>query len=175
MKIYNQDKTQVLNENELDYEKGRLVKDKNIIAHHEAVAFKKGRSAEEIAEQLTAQGIGIEIGYDGKPYKIVKDSEEYGREVEPIEAEPDIQAKEAYDEYEDIKVYVPYTEEELKEIENTKRHAVLKEELDKIMEDIGQEQLGFVRDDYAVKKARAAEIINELRVLEGKEPREVKA
>jgi len=32
---------------------------------------------------------------------------------------------------------------------------------------------GLVRDDYAEKKARAAEIINELRVLEGKEPREI--
>ena len=49
----------------------------------------------------------------------------------------------------------------------------LKAELAKIKEDIEQEQLGLVRNDYAEKKARAAEIINELRVLEGKEPREV--
>ena len=50
----------------------------------------------------------------------------------------------------------------------------LKAELAKIKEDIEQEAFGLVRDDYAEKKARAAEIINELRVLEGKEPREVK-
>lgn len=50
----------------------------------------------------------------------------------------------------------------------------LKAQLAKIKEDIEQETFGLVRDDYADKKARAAEIINELRVLEGKEPREIK-
>lgn len=48
-----------------------------------------------------------------------------------------------------------------------------KAELAKIKEDIEQEVFGLVRDDFAEKKARAAEIINELRVLEGKVPREV--
>ena len=55
---------------------------------------------------------------------------------------------------------------------NEKRLAELKAELAKIKEDIEQESFGIVRDDFAEKKARAAEIINELRVLEGKEPRE---
>lgn len=50
----------------------------------------------------------------------------------------------------------------------------LKSELAKIKEDIEQEVFGLVRDDYVEKKARAAEIINELRVLEGKEPRTIK-
>lgn len=54
------------------------------------------------------------------------------------------------------------------------RISELKAELEKVMEDIQQEQLGFVRNDYAEKKVRAAEIINELRVLEGKEPRKIK-
>ncbi len=49
----------------------------------------------------------------------------------------------------------------------------LKTELAKIKEDIEQETFGLVREDYAEKKNRAAEIINELRILEGKEPREV--
>ena len=57
---------------------------------------------------------------------------------------------------------------------NSKRHAELKAELEKIKEDIEQEAFGLVRDDFELKKARAAEIINELRVIEGKEPREVK-
>lgn len=51
------------------------------------------------------------------------------------------------------------------------RHSELKTELEKVLEDVEQEALGIVRDDYAEKKARAAEIINELRALEGKEPR----
>ena len=49
----------------------------------------------------------------------------------------------------------------------------LKAELAQIKEDIEQETFGLVRDDFAEKKERAAEIINELRVLEGKEPREI--
>lgn len=64
--------------------------------------------------------------------------------------------------------HVP-TAEELSE----RHYYELKFELKKIMEDVEQEQLGIVRADYAEKKARAAEIINELRVLEGKEPRRV--
>lgn len=50
----------------------------------------------------------------------------------------------------------------------------LKAELAKVKEDIEQETFGLVRDDYDAKKARAAKIVNELRVLEGKEPRAVK-
>ena len=63
------------------------------------------------------------------------------------------------------------TEEEL----NEQQRYALKVELAKIKEDIEQETFGLVRVDYAVKKARAAEIINELRMLEGKEPRRVKS
>lgn len=61
------------------------------------------------------------------------------------------------------------TEEEIKQ----NRIYDFKAELAKIKEDIEQEVFGLVRDDFAEKKARAAEIINELRVLEGKVPREV--
>lgn len=60
-----------------------------------------------------------------------------------------------------------------KEQENAVRRIELKAELAKIMEDIEQEQLGIVRDDYASKRVQAAEIINELRVLEGKLPRKI--
>lgn len=53
------------------------------------------------------------------------------------------------------------------------RIRALKSELEKVKEDIEQEAFGLVRDDFAERKARAAEIVNELRVLEGKEPRQV--
>lgn len=64
--------------------------------------------------------------------------------------------------------------EALIKMNNRKRIAELKTELAKIKEDIEQEVFGLVRYDYAEKKARAAEIVNELRILEGKEPREIK-
>lgn len=60
-------------------------------------------------------------------------------------------------------------EEELKK----QRILELKAELVKVKEDIEQETFGLVRYDYETKKARACEIINELRVLEGKAPREI--
>lgn len=78
---------------------------------------------------------------------------------------------------------VPYikTAEEIAEEENQilkqqrdSQIATLKWELTKVLEDVEQEQLGIVRNDYVEKRKRAAEIINELRVLEGKEPREIR-
>ena len=169
MRIFNEVKTIELTE--VDYEKGYLKDDKLLIKHHEIIPFKKGRTAKEVAVDLEAQGVDIEIGYDERPYRILSQGELGGRDVEPIEAEPDTPAQEAYDEYEDIKVYVPYNEAELKEFADKKHYVDLKAELAKIKEDIEQETFGIIRTDYSDKKARAAEIINELRILEGKEPR----
>jgi len=134
MKIYNQEKTQELNKEEIDFEKGYLIKDKLFVKHYEAVKAKPA-----------VYGDKIEILPNGST-----------QNLKPLISEA-VEAKEAYDEYEDIQVFVPYTEEELKKRADEKRHSELKAEL-----------------DYAQKKARAAEIVNELRVLEGKEPREVK-
>lgn len=64
--------------------------------------------------------------------------------------------------------------EEIKNQHDKESSVELKAELAQIKEDIEQETFGLVRNDYTAKKARAAEIINELRVIEGKAPREVK-
>lgn len=66
-----------------------------------------------------------------------------------------------------------YEDESQEELDVLKISA-LKVELEKIKEDIEQETFGLVRDDFAEKKLRAAEIVNELRMLEGKEPRDIK-
>lgn len=152
MKIYNQEKTQELNIDELDFALGHLKNDKLFIAHHDAVEAQEAVYKDRIVME--------ESGFPS----IYKDL-----------VSPAVEAREAYDEYEDIQVFVLYTEEELKKIADEKRHAELKEELSKIKEDIEQETFGIVRSDFAEKKARAAQIVNELRVLEGKEPREVRA
>ncbi len=167
MRIFNESKTEELNGEILDYETGYLMPDKLLIAHRDAVV---GKTAEEIAKSLTAQGSVCNLRVNGNWYKQTKIYEDGGAEEEQIFP---IESKEAYDEYEDIQVYVPYNAEELKKRADDKRHAELKAELAKIKEDIEQETFGLVRDDFAEKKARAAEIINELRILEGKEPREV--
>ena len=152
MKIYNQEKTQELNREELDFTLGHLEYDVLFIAHHDAVEAKEAVYKDrEVMEESGFPSIYTDL------------------------VSPAVEAKEAWDEYEDIQIFVPYTAEELKKIADDKRHAELKEELEKIKEDIEQETFGIVRDDFAEKKKRAAEIINELRVLEGKEPRKVKA
>ena len=114
MKIYNETKTKVLNESEIDYEKGYLRYDKLYIAQHEAVA---GKTAKEIAQELIAQGEICNLRFDGNWYKQTKIFESGGTEEERIMP---LEPKEAYDEYEDILVYIPYTEEELQEGKITK-------------------------------------------------------
>lgn len=176
MKIYNQDKTVELNEKEIDREKGYLIPDKLVTIHHEATSFIPEKTAESIAMEMRAAGKTVKQ-YATQPNKWFFVKATYpngGEEVEEISPIVAVEAKDAYDEYEDIQVFIPYTAEQLKERADNKRHSELKAELAKIKEDIEQESFGLVRDDFTEKKARAAEIINELRVLEGKEPREVR-
>lgn len=114
MKIYNQDKTQELTQTEIDFSLGYLKEDKLFIEHHAATPFIKGKSAEELADEKRAQGIKI-FEKSGKFYTVDKEYDNGGRSVTEIHPEADVQAKEAWDEYEDIKVFIPYTEEELEE------------------------------------------------------------
>lgn len=109
MKIYNQSKTQELNDSELDYENGYLKSDKLFITHHDAII---GKPADKIAQELMAQGIVCNLRADGNWYKQVKVYENGGTDEEEIKP---IKAVEAYDEYEDIQVYVPYTAQEIEE------------------------------------------------------------
>lgn len=94
MKIYNEAKTQELNSEELDFEKGYLKADKLFVVHHEAVEAKPA-----------VYGDKIEILSNGSK-----------QNLKPL-ISPAVEAKEAWDEYEDIQVYVPYTENELAERE----------------------------------------------------------
>lgn len=139
MKIYNQLKTEIL-ENP-DLELGYLVPDKIKTTYHEAT--------KEIQEQ--------------SHLKIVKEYPNGGKDVEKIIDVAYQPAKEAYYDYEDIQVYIPYTEKDLAQREVGK----LKQELAKWKEDVEQVELfGMERADYEQKKTRCAEIIVQLRELE---------
>ena len=151
MRIFDETKSYELSPETINYSKGYLKNDKKFVMHHETVD-------------------AMEAVYKRQVEVLPNGSKQVWKEL----VSPAVEAKEAYDEYEDIQVYIPYSEEELKERTNKKRSIELKAELAKIKEDIEQEIFGLVRDDFAEKKGRAAEIINELRVLEGKEPREIK-
>lgn len=91
MRIFNEEKTEELTSPDLA--QGYLTQDKLFIAHHEA--------QEEIQQQSHYEVIA-EYPNGGKDLQ----------EVIDVEHQP---AKEAWDEYEDIHVYIPYTESELKE------------------------------------------------------------
>ena len=89
MRVFNKDKTVELTE--YDLTKGRLVPDELFVAHHEAVkAFP-------------------EVGR----YVVTKEYPNGGKVVEWVVDIPGVEARAAYDEYENIQVYIPYTEAEL--------------------------------------------------------------
>lgn len=94
MKIYNADKTQKLKVEELDFEKGYLRGDKLFAVHHEAILPQKAVYKERIEKEANG---GISIYQD-----LIS---------------PAVEAKDAWDEYEDIQVYVLYTQTELAERE----------------------------------------------------------
>lgn len=101
MRVFNENKTKELQEYDLEH--GYLREDKLFIMHHEAVAAVEGQYHKEIIREYPKTG--------GKDVRTVCD-------VEPIPAQP------AYDEYEDIQVYVPFTEEEKKEQLRAKRERI---------------------------------------------------
>ena len=76
-----------------DLEKGYLMNDRLFIKHHEAV-----QAVEEKGH-----------------YETIKEYPNGGKDVKWVIDIPAVQEREAYDEYEDIQVYVPYTEKELTE------------------------------------------------------------
>jgi hypothetical protein len=83
-------------------EKGYLKDDKRVVAHHEA-----------ISEQM-------EEGH----YEVAQTYDNGGQDMIWVVDVPYVAPQEAYDEYEDIQVYAPYTDEELaeREIQTLKRN-----------------------------------------------------
>ena len=94
MRIFNENKTQEIEQNNIDFSKYKLEKDKLFIKHHNAV--------NEIKEQYH--------------YETIKEYDNGGKDVEKVIDEAYIPAHEAYDEYEDILVLRP-----LNEIESASR------------------------------------------------------
>ena len=96
MSIFNQDKTQEIAQSEIDLSRGYLTADKLFIKHHESV-----EAVEEVSH-----------------YETVKEYPNGGKDVKKVIDTPGVEAREAYDEYEDIKIFVPYSD---KEIEGRKK------------------------------------------------------
>lgn len=77
----------------IDHSKGRFEREKIFIAHHEAV--------EAVEEKWH--------------YEVVAEYPNGGQDFEKVIDVPGVEAAEAWDEYEEVMRYIPYTEEELAE------------------------------------------------------------
>ena len=109
-RVFNQDKTQELEE--YDLTAGKLVADKIFVRHHEAVPEVVAKTVEEKVAAYQAEGQSVEQ-HDGKSFLVVAQYPNGGKDLEEIFPTEAVPAQEAYDEYEDIYVYTPYTEQDL--------------------------------------------------------------
>lgn len=102
---------------DIDLNAGKLV-DETITVHHDAVEGVEEVSHVEVLKEY------YETGPDGTPvldedgHKIV-----FGKDVKTIIDVPGVEAKDAYDEQEEIQRYIPYTAEELDKIAKEKADA----------------------------------------------------
>ena len=143
MRIYNETKSQVLENPDLT--KGYLKQDKIVV--------KTIPTTEEVQEQFH--------------YVTIKEYENGGKDVEKvIDVEYQPAKPESY-EYEDIQVYILFTEEQLK----NNRIAEIKQRLEELNKDFIQYYLGAVISNIEDKKIEFISLHNELRELLGKEPR----
>ena len=149
MKIYDESKTKELAD--FDLNKGYLKSDKILIAHHDAVEEDKGEWHYEVVAEYPTGRKDLKIVYDRKP----------------------VLAASAYDEYEDIAVYIKYGDDELAqiEIEELKRKLL---ETDYIVCKLyeaglkGSLSLEQLKKEYAEKLASRAEWRNRINTLETK-------
>ena len=93
MRVFDENKTIELTD--YDLEKGQLVADTLLVAHHDAV------------EAVEEQG----------HHEVVRTYPNGGKDVEWVVDVPGVEAKPAWDEYENILIYVPYTEKQIAEME----------------------------------------------------------
>lgn len=123
MRTFDETKTYELNAETLDMTKGYLKPDKKFVMRHEAVLGQKAVYADRVEE-------------------LPNGSKQIWKDL----VTPEVEAKEAYDEYEDIQVYVNFTAEELKNMLRAKRKPLL-DAFDKWEKAVlrGREQ-----DDYVI-------------------------
>ena len=96
-----------------DLSLGYLTEDKILIAHHEAV--------EAAPEQWH--------------YETIAEYHNGGKDVKRVVDVPGAEAKDAWDEYETIQRYVPYTEEELAAMEEARNKPTPQDDADAMMID----------------------------------------
>lgn len=102
MRILDKDNNEITSP---DIEKGYLKTETIVIKHHDAVEAKQGKSHIEVVKEYGNGGKDVITVWDEKPEE----------------------AKEAWDETEEIKRYIPYSSDELEKIAKEKEEAENKE------------------------------------------------
>lgn len=102
---------------DLDLNAGKLV-DETITVHHDAVEGVEEVSHVEVLKEYYETGPDGEPVLDEDGHKIV-----FGMDVKTIIDVPGVEAKDAWDEQEEIQRYIPYTAEELDKIAKEKADA----------------------------------------------------
>lgn len=157
MKIYNQDKTEILVSPDLT--KGHLIEDA-LIVPHEGTPEKTVKTARQVADELIAAGKEI-VEIEGRLYSVEATYANGGRDVKEVcpATEP---AVEAWDEYEPILIYVPYTAGELTALEIDELQAQLAETNDAaIMYSTGE----LTDEEWAPIAARRKELRERIAAL----------
>lgn len=151
MRIFNEDKTKEITQNKVDHKKFKLVEDKLFIKHHEATEFKPQKSH----------------------YEVIAEYENGGKDVKEVIDEPQVDAREAYDEYEDILRLEPLNETELLNMELSELYAWFDEYDNQVKQYNRCQRLGIAYDKDIKEldnQAKAnAERITEIRGLLRKE------
>ena len=142
MKIYNEAKTEIIENPDLKL--GRLKDDRIVIDIIPA--------QEEIKEEYHYEYVIYENG--GRDRIKIIDTP-----YQPFKSEEKI--------YEDIRVYIPFTEKELNQL----RIAELTLRLEKLSQDLIQALAGAIIEDLEARKLEFQTIHNEIRALQGKEAR----
>ena len=147
MRLFNLDKTIELSD--YDISKGYVMSDRLFVAHHNA------REASE------------EVGH----YEVIREYPNGGRDVKWVVDKPAVAAREEYDEYEDILVFIPYTEEELAKMAAQREIGELKQKLRNTDYQAIKYAEGMLSaEEYAEMKAQRQfwrDRINELEVIIG--------
>ena len=169
-RVFDQDKTQELTDYDLSL--GKLQEDKLVLAHHDAI---EGKTVEENVAAAQADGKTVKQ-IKGVWYIVTAAYENGGEDISKVLP---TEHKDAWDETEDIYVYIPYTENELAVIAANKKISEAKaylRETDYIVLKIAEataegdaEQVAALQAEYAEqlaarKQARVTVNVNEARV-----------
>lgn len=142
MRILDQNDIEI-QESEVDTSKGYLVADKIFVQHHEAVEAQPAETHYECKTFYFDDGTSLDVSAlkNQDPHVKVIDAKngvfEYvdqgegkvfkGLDIDNVVDKEKVEAKEAYDEYEDIQRYILYTQEELDQQQAQQEHATLQE------------------------------------------------